>query len=158
MRQVLAHTLVICCLAIASMGATHRPDNAASATPAKVAHRRHATRPHKHYQVGKASWYGKRFNGKKTASGEKYNMFQFTAAHPELPLGSVVRVTNLRNGRWVVVRINDRGPVPDSRIIDLSYGAAQVLGLRDDGVDRVCLDVVPPDEIAMAQEDIAGAQ
>lgn len=156
MRQVLAHTLVILCFAITSLGATHRPNNAASATPATVA--KHATRSHKHYQVGRASWYGKRFHGKKTASGETYDMFQFTAAHPELPLGSVVRVTNLRNGRWVIVRINDRGPVPDSRIIDLSYGAAQVLGLRDDGVDRVCLDVVPQDELAMAQTDVAGMQ
>jgi rare lipoprotein A len=158
MRQVLAYTLVIFCLVITSLGATHRPDNAASATPAKVAHRKHAAKSHKHYQVGKASWYGKRFHGKKTASGETYDMFQFTAAHPELPLGSVVRVTNLRNGRWVVVRINDRGPVPDSRIIDLSYGAAEVLGLRDDGVDRVCLDVVPRDEVAVAETEIAGMQ
>jgi rare lipoprotein A len=158
MRQVLAHTLVICCLSIASLGATHQPHNAASATPATVAHKKRATKSHKHYQVGKASWYGKRFHGKKTASGETYDMFQFTAAHPALPLGSVVRVTNLRNGRWVMVRINDRGPVPESRIIDLSYGAAQVLGLRDGGVDRVCLDVVPRDEVAMAQADVAGME
>jgi rare lipoprotein A len=158
MRQVLAHTLVICCLGVASLGATHQPNNAASATPAKAAYQKHAAKSKRHYQVGKASWYGKRFHGRKTASGETYDMFQFTAAHQALPLGSVVRVTNLRNGRWVVVRINDRGPVPESRIIDLSYGAAQVLGLRDDGVDRVCLDVVPQDEVGVAEADVAGMQ
>ena len=103
------------------------------------------------YQVGKASWYGKHFHGKKTASGEAYNMYQFTAAHPALPLGTVVKVTNLRNGLWVIVRVNDRGPVPKSRIIDLSYGAAQILRLRTAGVERVRLDVIEPPAVALFQ-------
>lgn len=109
----------------------------------------------KPYEVGTASWYGKQFHGRTTASGETYDMFQFTAAHRHLPLGTWVKVTNLRNGKWVVVRVNDRGPVPRSRIIDLSYGAAQMIGLRGEGVGKVRLDIVAPEEMAKAQ-DIAG--
>jgi rare lipoprotein A len=78
-------------------------------------------------------------------------MFQFTAAHRYLPLGTWVKVTNLRNGRWVMVRINDRGPVPESRIIDLSYGAASLLEFRHEGVERVQLDIVTPQMVAAAQ-------
>ena len=106
------------------------------------------TRP---YQTGTASWYGKPFHGKTTASGEPYNMFEFTAAHRNLPLGTWVRVTNVRNGKWLVVRVNDRGPYYGKRIIDLSYGVAQLLGFRDRGVARVRLDIVEePDTFAMA--------
>ena len=96
------------------------------------------------YEVGTASWYGQDFEGKPTASGEPYNMFELTAAHPSLPLGTLVKVTNLRNRRAVVVRINDRGPVVDGRIIDVSYSAAKVLNFQSRGVQRVRLDVVPP--------------
>jgi len=78
-------------------------------------------------------------------------MFQFTAAHRELPLGTWVKVTNLRNGKWLMVRINDRGPVPESRIIDLSYGAAAMLEFRHAGVERVQLDLVTPQTVATAQ-------
>jgi len=98
----------------------------------------------KAYQVGTASWYGEQFQGKPTASGEPYDMRDFTAAHPSLPLGSFVKVTNLRNGKAVVVRINDRGPVVDGRIIDVSYNAAQALGFKDRGLQRVRLDVYHP--------------
>ena len=104
-------------------------------------------------QVGRASWYGKFFHGKKTASGEAYDMFRFTAAHPALPLGTLVKVTSLQTGAWVIVRVNDRGPVPKTRIIDLSYGAAQMLGLRHNGVAKVRLDLVEPTEVAMAHTD-----
>ncbi len=104
------------------------------------------------YQVGKASWYGRPFHGRKTANGESYNMFQMTAAHRELPMGTWVKVTNLRNGRSVVLRINDRGPFLDSRVIDTSYIAAEHLGFRERGIVRVRLDVVPePAEVAQAQ-------
>jgi rare lipoprotein A len=78
-------------------------------------------------------------------------MFQFTAAHRYLPLGTWVKVTNLRNGKWVMVRINDRGPVPESRIIDLSYGAASMLEFRHEGVERVQLDLVTPQMVGAAQ-------
>jgi rare lipoprotein A len=100
------------------------------------------------FQVGKASWYGRIFQSKQTASGEPYDMYQFTAAHRTLPLGSWIKVTNLKNDRSVVVRINDRGPVKRSRIIDLSYSAAKMLGMGHDGVDPVRLDVVQTPVIA----------
>ena len=103
----------------------------------------------KPYQVGTASWYGSYFHGKETASGEPFDMYDLTAAHPTLPLGTYVRVTNLRNGRAVVVRINDRGPVVEGRIIDLSYEAAQVLDLKNRGIQQVRLDLVrPPETVA----------
>ena len=97
-------------------------------------------------QVGKASWYGRIFQSHKTASGELYDMYQFTAAHRTLPLGSWVKVTDLKTERSVVVRINDRGPVARNRIIDLSYGAAKMLSMK--GVDQVRLDVLQTPEIA----------
>jgi len=96
----------------------------------------------KPYQVGTASWYGEYFEGKPTASGEPYNMYDLTAAHMTLPLGTLVRVTNLRNRRAVVVRINDRGPVVPGRIIDVSYSAAKVLKFEAQGLQRVRLDVI----------------
>src|SRR5580700_10985469 len=93
------------------------------------------------YQVGTASWYGEQFQGKQTASGELFDMRDFTAAHPKLPLGTFVKVTSLRNGKAVVVRINDRGPVVNGRIIDLSYNAARALGFQERGLQRVRLDL-----------------
>lgn len=85
------------------------------------------------YQKGEASWYGPGFNGKKTASGETFNMYKFTAAHKKLPFGTKVKVTNLKNGKSVIVRINDRGPFVKGRIIDLSKKAAQQIGLIQAG-------------------------
>ena len=108
-----------------------------------------ATRPGaRPYQVGTASWYGVDFEGKPTASGEPYNMYDLTAAHPNLPLGTLVKITNLRNRRVVVVRINDRGPIVPGRIIDVSYSAAKVLKFQAQGTQRVRLDVVPPRKAA----------
>ena len=104
----------------------------------------------KPYQVGVASWYGKQFHGRTTASGEGFDMFDLTAAHRELPLGTYVRVTNLRNGKSVVVRVNDRGPYVEGRIMDLSYSAARMLSFRD-GVERVRIDVVKPQTVADAR-------
>jgi rare lipoprotein A len=105
----------------------------------------------KPYQVGTASWYGEQFQGRQTASGEPYDMQDFTAAHLKLPLGSFVKVTNLRNGKAVVVRINDRGPVVDGRIIDVSYGAARALGFKDRGLQRVRLDLYHTSAVAELQ-------
>jgi rare lipoprotein A len=93
-------------------------------------------------QEGKASWYGNPHHGKKTASGETYDMNALTAAHRTLPLGTRVRVTNTENGRAVVVRINDRGPFRDGRIIDLSRAAARELGATGDGLFSVRLEVL----------------
>lgn len=104
----------------------------------------------KPYQVGVASWYGKQFHGRTTASGEDFDMFELTAAHRQLPLGTYVKVTNLRNGKSVVVRVNDRGPYVAGRIMDLSYSAARMLSFRD-GVERVRLDVVKPQTLAEAR-------
>lgn len=125
------------------------------AAPATKGPRSKVSSPHEPYQVGEASWYGKPFHGKTTASGESYDMFQFTAAHRQLPLGTWVKVTNLANRRWVMVRINDRGPIPPFRIIDLSLGAARALELEDRGVAQVRLDLVKPEAVALA---VAGWQ
>jgi rare lipoprotein A len=153
MRRRLAESLAIV-LSVASLGAgaASGPSSleAAKVTPPPV----HETGGHKPsktnspkskaYQVGTASWYGEQFEGKQTASGEPFEMRDLTAAHPSLPLGSFVKVTNLRNGKVVVVRINDRGPFVDDRIIDVSYNAARVLGFKERGVQRVRLDLYRP--------------
>src|SRR5215469_1364331 len=98
--------------------------------------------PARKVQIGKASWYGRLFQHKKTARGEPYDMHDFAAAHRTLPLGSWVRFTNLKNDKSVMVRINDRGPVLKSRILDLSYGAAMILGMDGDGIAKVRLDLI----------------
>jgi rare lipoprotein A len=89
-----------------------------------------------------ASWYGPGFHGRRTASGETFNSSSLTAAHRYLPFGTKVRVTNLRNGRSVVVRINDRGPFSGGRVIDLSRGAAAIIGVFQSGVAPVVLEVL----------------
>ncbi len=91
---------------------------------------------------GIASWYGKDFHGKKTANGERYNMYSMTAAHKLLPLGTKVRVTHLRTGRSIVVRVNDRGPFVGNRIIDLSYAGARELGIIGTGTARVRVEAL----------------
>ena len=96
-------------------------------------------------EQGIGSWYGTKFNGLKTSNGDTYDMFAMTAAHPTLPLPSYVRVTNLQNSRSVIVRVNDRGPFHDGRVIDLSYTAAYKLGYVDQGSSRVRVDLIIPD-------------
>lgn len=93
-------------------------------------------------QVGLGSWYGKKFHGRKTANGEKYNMYEYTAAHKSLPFNTVVEVTNLRNNKKIKVRINDRGPYHGNRIIDLSYLAAKKLGYVTKGIAKLKLKVL----------------
>ena len=97
-------------------------------------------------EQGLASWYGRQFHGRRTASGEVYNMYAMTAAHRTLPLPSFVRVINPANGRMIIVRVNDRGPFVKGRVIDLSYTAALKLGLLG-GVAPVQIDRITPDEI-----------
>ena len=111
-------------------------------------------------QRGVASWYGRRFHGQKTSSGETYDMYGMTAAHPTLPIPSYARVTNLANGKSVVVRINDRGPFHSDRIIDLSYTAAYKLGYVSAGSAQVEVEsIVPGDtEVAVAAADAQAAQ
>ena len=91
--------------------------------------------------VGKASWYGGSFHGRPTSSGVPYNRFALTAAHRTLRAGTIVRVTNLRNKRSAVLVINDWGPVPEDRVIDVSEAAAEVLGFRERGLARVRIEV-----------------
>lgn len=96
----------------------------------------------KNEMEGIASWYGEDFNGRLTASGEVYDMFAYTAAHKTLPLGTVVKVHNLDNGKTVEVRVNDRGPYVKGRIIDLSRTAGRAIGMREAGTAQVKLEIV----------------
>ena len=122
-------------------------------------HARHA-RKKAFRQVGRASWYGiSSTRGLRTASGELFNPEAFTGAHPTLPFGTMVKVTNLRNGRSADVRINDRGPFVGGRIIDVSYAAAHELGMMGRGVARVRIEVMPrgkPYDEARADEVAGG--
>jgi len=107
-------------------------------------------------QRGTGSWYGKKFHGQKTSSGELYDMYKLTAAHPTLPIPSYARVTNLSNGAQVIVRINDRGPFHSSRIIDLSYTAALKLGYLGKGSSELQVERLLPDDIARINAARAG--
>ncbi|EZQ11480.1 MULTISPECIES: septal ring lytic transglycosylase RlpA family protein [unclassified Acinetobacter] len=93
-------------------------------------------------QTGVASWYGRQFHGRKTASGETFDMNALTAAHRSLPLNCYIRVTNKSNGKSVVVKVNDRGPFHGNRVVDLSYGAAKSLGITNAGTARVSIERV----------------
>jgi rare lipoprotein A len=108
------------------------------------------------FQVGMASWYGPHFQGKRTANGESFNMNELTCAHRSLPLGSWVRVTNLKNMRSVFVRVNDRGPVTEGRVVDLSFAAAKAVGLK--GVGKVKLEPVRGGDPKMAEALMAQLQ
>ncbi|MFH1569006.1 MAG: septal ring lytic transglycosylase RlpA family protein [Gemmatimonadota bacterium] len=96
------------------------------------------------YQVGTASYYGKQFHGRRTANGEVFNMYKMTAAHRVLPLGTVIKVTNLANGRWAVVKVNDRGPFVEGRVLDLSFAAALELEMVEVGTANVMIEIVEP--------------
>jgi len=159
MRRCIAHGLALAFM-VAGLGAAQGP-NISEATPApissvqtKTAVRQQAGKS-KPYQIGTASWYGEYFDGKPTASGEPYDMYDMTAASLTIPLGTYVRVTNLRNGRAVVVRVNDRGPVVEGRIIDLSYGAAEALQFRHRGLQRVRVDLVTAEQQRPAYQTVA---
>ena len=138
------------------------PGNVADAVPRAEPLHKFANRPYtamgKEYvpmtslqpfrQRGMASWYGKRYHGQKTSSGEVYDMYAMSAAHPTLPIPSYARVTNLANGRSVVVRINDRGPFHSARIIDVSYAAAHKLGFIQAGAAQVEVEAILPGKSA----------
>jgi rare lipoprotein A len=158
MRRRIAQGLTLACLV--SLGAAQGPNSSGLTKHAAVTNIAFQSsngasmgslvpRGARPYEVGTASWYGEYFEGKPTASGEPYNMYELTAAHPTLPLGTYVKVTNLRNRRAVVLRINDRGPIVPGRIIDVSYGAATALKFQRQGIQRVRLDVVPPSRAAV---------
>jgi rare lipoprotein A len=133
------------------------PTTPSNLTPATLTKASPTARIKHWFETGQASWYGLKFQGHKTATGEKFDMNTFTCAHRSLPLGSWLRVTNLRNRKSVLVRVNDRGPMVDDRIVDLSYAAAHAVGiggvakvklervnLTDPGVARILLAQMPP--------------
>ena len=163
MRRRIAHGLAVF-LCVASLGAAQGNsgsalDQSSLVRPQpKPATKSKLSKKAKPYQVGTASWYGSYFHGKETASGEPFNMYDLTAAHPTLPLGTFVKVTNLRNGRTLVVRVNDRGPVVDGRIIDLSHEAARELDLKNRGIQRVRLDLVEQPQTVAVLRPVARLQ
>lgn len=103
---------------------------------------KHKDTPRTHYQSGIASYYADEFNGRRTASGERFNNAAMTAAHPSLPFGTLLEVTNMRNGKKVVVRVNDRGPYAHARVLDVSKSAARQLGMHGTGKDKVKVAVL----------------
>ena len=121
------------------LGSVHEAKPAAAPTPQLPAD---SSAKEHWFQTGRASWYGRYFQGRSTASGEAYNMAGLTCAHRSLPLGTLVRVTNLSNHKSVVVRVNDRGPYFANRVVDLSYAAARFLGFSQAGTQQVRLDVL----------------
>jgi rare lipoprotein A len=142
------------------------PAHPAANRPYTVFGRAYVPRPdvREHRERGHASWYGRKFHGRPTSSGERYDMYAMTAAHPTLPIPSYVRVTHLRNGRSVVVRVNDRGPFLNRRVIDLSYTAAHRLGYVEAGSAEVEIELLsapgmpgPPVQTAL-RADPAGAR
>jgi rare lipoprotein A (peptidoglycan hydrolase) len=137
MRKILG-LMVICVLSIFSTTTTqakrHFPDTMEQLIRHGYSDKKLA------FQYGSASWYGSKFHGRKTASGERYNMNKMTAAHRYLPLGSKVRVTNIDTGKSIVVKVNDRGPYHGDRILDLSKAAARSLGIMETGTCNVKLE------------------
>ena len=115
-----------------------------------------------HVERGIASWYGTKFHGQRTSSGEVYDLYQMTAAHKTLPLPTYAKVTNLQNGRSIIVKINDRGPFITNRIIDLSYAAAAKLGILEYGTGLVKVEAInpsaPPKPVLAASKPAAAAQ
>jgi len=101
-----------------------------------------------YHEKGIASWYGKKFHGRRTSSGEKYDMYAMTAAHKTLPLPSYVEVTNLKNGKKIIVKVNDRGPFHGNRLIDLSYSAATQLGIIGQGTGMVEIRAISNGQVA----------
>jgi len=156
MKRELTVTIAVLAMFFAGCGKSH-PDRSAgdklsggnggtykTGTPYKVAgHWYYPLQSSDGYsETGVASWYGREFHGKKTANGERYDMHAMSAAHRTLPMPTMVRVTNLENGRSVVVRVNDRGPFVKNRIIDLSYAAARALGYDQAGTARVRVEAL----------------
>lgn len=109
-------------------------------------------------QNGRASWYGKKFHGQRTSSGERYDMYKMTAAHKNLPIPCYVRVTNKENGKSVIVKVNDRGPFHSDRVMDVSFAAAAKLGMLDNGTANVSIETINPASILKQQSIIAKAE
>jgi len=125
-----AVVLMVFCALLSACSANRRPETRPNSAGAKPIER------------GTASWYGLKFHGRRTASGQRFDMNELTAAHPSLPFGTLLEVRNVRNGKSVIVRVNDRGPFSKSRILDLSFGAAREIGLVLSGTAPVELFLV----------------
>ncbi len=141
-------------------GSTSVQDQSAAlkkdAAPNNQAGTKPSHKPRRWFQIGLASWYGTQFQGHKTAGGERFDMNLMTCAHPTLPMGTWLRVTNLKSRRSTFVRVNDRGPVTDGRIVDLSLAAARAVGLV--GVGKVSLEKVRDGDPELAQALLAQLQ
>ena len=111
--------------------------------------------PVRYRKQGMASWYGRRYHGRKTSSGEVYDMYGMTAAHTVLPIPSYVRVTRVDDGRSIIVRVNDRGPFLNDRLIDLSYTAARKLGVVDTGTAEVVVESILPEDLVASKQPVA---
>lgn len=154
MKSIRSYALVSLVLLVAACGGPtyhvrvmeqpSQPDLAPTQRPYEVNGERYQPIPSAHgfTQTGVASWYGKKFHGRKTSNGETYDMYEMTAAHKTLPMNVHLKVTNLDNGRSTVVRVNDRGPFVKSRIIDLSYSAANELGVVGPGTANVRIEAL----------------
>ena len=151
MKSGIKHLLLMILLSAVVSGCTKQPPAGVAWPPSKATYRPYRIHGRTYYplpsahgfvETGYASWYGRKFQGKRTASGEIYNMYSMTAAHKVLPMNTYVLVTNLDNGRRAVVRINDRGPFVKNRIIDLSYAAAKRLGIVGPGTARVRIEAL----------------
>ena len=132
------------------------PEQQASANSSHAKAESSHARSRRWLEVGVASWYGSHFQGRRTAGGEQFDMNMMTCAHPTLPMGTWLRVTNLRNRRTAYVRVNDRGPVLEGRIVDLSFAAARAVGLV--GVGKVKLETVRDGDPELAQALVAQLQ
>jgi rare lipoprotein A len=142
MRSGLALILTVICLSVVFLGnCTHSLRYTRNKVKTRSSYR--TKRAYKKKFIGMASYYGSRFHGKKTANGERFDMYDYTAAHRTLPFNTRVRVKNLENNKSIIVRINDRGPYVKERIIDLSFNAAKKIGLIGRGVVKVKITILP---------------
>jgi rare lipoprotein A len=151
-RRTRAGALIVTLGLTASLVASPTVKREIAVTPGKTPSA-NATPKRHWFQIGKASWYGGRFNGRQTANGETYDMYALTCAHRTLPLGSWVRITNLHNKMTLLLRVNDRGPMSSGLIVDLSYGAAQKLGVA--GLAKVRIEAVSPADPEVAEQMVA---
>ncbi|UCD59304.1 MAG: septal ring lytic transglycosylase RlpA family protein [Candidatus Hydrogenedentota bacterium] len=145
--RIAGHTRSHCTLRPRPQSTRYYRNSPSTSAPSSDVNIRYRNTPRKSARpsgtiYGVASWYGRKYHGRRTSNGEIYNMHAHTAAHRTLPFGTVIRVTNLRNGCRTVVRINDRGPFVAGREIDLSYQAARDLGMLDTGLERVRLEIL----------------
>ncbi len=132
------------------------PPATGKAPPSTSTKSKSMAKPRHWYQTGVASWYGTKFQGRTTAGGERFDMNRMTCAHRSLPMGTWLRVTNLKNHKTAFVRVNDRGPVPEDRIVDLSYAAAQAVGLA--GLGQVKLEPISSSDPALSLALLAQLQ